>query len=135
MLVIAGVELDTLRILFVLIIADDLAGLGVPEVDAFVEACTKELTTIVGEADVPNGFAVAHVGSNASLMCHYVPDFAGAVMACTEQKVAGLWEKSDALDASLMSLPGVDPFLRDKAIVLLVSQVRWRVNEALACVV
>lgn len=128
-------KLDTLRILFVLIIADDLAGLGVPEVDAFVEACTKELTAVVGEADVPDGFSMAHIGPDASFMRHYVPNFAGAVMACAEQKVAGLWEKSDALDASFMSLPGVDPFLWDETIMLLVAQVRWRVDKTLACII
>jgi len=132
LLVVAWVELNALRVLLCLVIPDNLSCLGVPEVDALVEAGAQEFVSIVGEADVTNGFAVSHVGTDAPLVRHDVPDLAVAVVTGAEKKVACFRHEFDALHAPIMALPCVDPLFGYEAVVLLVAQVgRW-INEALA---
>jgi hypothetical protein len=43
--------------------------------------------------------------------------------------VSRLWEKSDLLDAFIMTGPCVQPFLRNETIMLLLPQVAWCLNK------
>lgn len=121
--IIVWVELYALGVLFVLVRTNDLARLRVPEVNILIEAGTKELLSVICEADVSYSLVMAHIGPDAALMCHDIPDLARAVVACAQKKVTCLWEKFDSLHPFFMSLPGVDPFLRNEAVVLFVAQV------------
>jgi hypothetical protein len=62
LLVLCGVKLDAERHSLVGEALDNFARLCVPQLDDAVESRTEELLAIVGEADVADGFLMAHVG-------------------------------------------------------------------------
>ena len=74
------------------------------------------------------------ISSNAFSVSQYVPYFDGTVVACTQQEVSSPWEELDSLHASIVTRPGVEPFLWDEAVVVLVPQVRWRFHKAFVAI-
>jgi len=111
---------------------DDLAALGVPELDDPVEAGAEEPAAVVAEAHVAHRLGMAHVRAEALAVGQYVPNLDGAVVAGGEEQVAVLGEELDALHAFVVAHPGVDPLLRDEALVLLGPQVGGVLHEV-AC--
>ena len=74
------------------------------------------------------------ISSNAFSVSQDVPYLDRAVVARTQQEVASPWEELDSLHASIVARPGVEPFLRDEAVVVLVPQVRWRFHKAFVAI-
>ena len=60
---------------------DNFSCLCVPQVYQFVETCAQEFATIVGKADVTDGFLVPLVRPDALPVGRRVPDLACAVVA------------------------------------------------------
>ena len=132
--VVTWMKLDTLWIFLVLIVPNDLARLGVPEIYAFVETCTQKFSAVICKTNVSDGLTMAHISPNTSSMSHHIPYFDVAIVTCTQKQMTSFRKESDALNAALMTHPGVDPLLGNEAIMFLVSKVRRRIDKTFACV-
>ena len=78
---------------------------------------------------------MSFVRSYAFSVSRGIPNFTRSIVTGRQQQVACSREELNPLDTSVVARPGVQPFLRNKAIMLFVSQVAWRLNEALTSLV
>lgn len=110
--------------------ANNFACLSVPELNDTIVASREEPGTVIIETDVPDGFRVTHVRTNALSVRLDVPDLACAIMTGTEHQVASLREEFHSLDSFIMATPCVEPLFGDKAIVFLLSEVTRSLHKA-----
>lgn len=75
---------------------------------------------------------MTHVGSDTFTMSLHIPNFAGTIMTRTEHQVPSFGEEFNSLNSFVVAAPGVQPFLGNEAVVLLLSQIARSFDEALA---
>ena len=78
---------------------------------------------------------MSFVRSDALAVGRRVPNFTRSIMTGRQQQVACSREELNPLNTSVVARPRVEPFLRNKAIMLFVSQVAWCLNKALSSLV
>mmetsp|Transcript_82505 Transcript_82505/g.212563 ORF Transcript_82505/g.212563 Transcript_82505/m.212563 type:complete len:429 (+) Transcript_82505:151-1437(+) len=113
-----GVNSDAERSLLVGEGRNDLAGLSVPILDVLVVGDTVELAAIAGEVDVAHSLVVTQVCPEALPLVVVVPDHDLRVHAGREQQVGRVREEADLLHAHRVTLPRVDPLLRQEALLV-----------------
>ena len=120
---------------FVCKTSDDFTSFSIPQVYHLIKTCRQVFPAVICEADISDCLLVTLVRADALPMSCHIPDLAGAVMTCRQQQVTSLREEFDTLHTLVMATPSVQPLLRNKAIMILLSQIAGCLHEALACLV